>query len=148
MASPAPESNIADQIEARARERPWAVACIDAGTPLSFGRIDAAVHRTAARLQNAGVGPGTVVGTTLGQSALHLVVVLAVARLGAVSVTLRPPLTPEERAAVALRYGVRFVIREQGLPGTPVGDEILVDASLLDPQPAGFVRVPSANASG
>lgn len=148
MALPPPESNIADQIEARARERPWAVACIDAGTPLSFGRIDAAVHRAAASLQAAGIAAGAVVGTTLGQSALHLVIVLAVARLGAVSVTLRPPLTPEQRAAVAVRYGVQFVVREPGLPGTPVGVELLVDASLLDPQPGGLVRVPSADASG
>lgn len=148
MAVPVPEINIADQIEARARERPWAVACIDEGTPLSFARIDAAVQRAAARLRDAGVGPGTVVGTTLGQSALHLVVVLALARLGAVSVALRPPLPPEGRAAVARRYRVQLAVREAGLPKTPGLGEFLVDGSLLEAAGGAVPRVASASAAG
>ncbi len=87
------EPNIADRIDARAREHPWAVACIDDGRVLSYAAFSDAVHRAAAQLQAAGVGPGTVVGTTLGQSALHLAAVLAAARLGATSIALRPLLS-------------------------------------------------------
>lgn len=142
------EPNIADQVEARARECPWAVACIDAGRPISFRQFDAAVHRAAARLRASGVGPGTVIGTTLGQSALHLVVVLAAARLGAASVALRPPIGGERRAAVARRYGVQLVVREANLPSTDAGGELLVDASLLEPAAGVVERVESAAAAG
>lgn len=143
-----PETNIADQIEARARERPWAVACIDAGTPLSFARIDTAVQRAAVQLRDLGVGPGTVVGTTLGQSALHLVIVLALARLGAVSMALRASMTPERRAAVAGRYRVQLVVREARLPDTPGVAELLVDGSLLEAVSGAVPRVASAPATG
>jgi len=143
-----PEPNIADRIDARAREHPWAVACIDDGRVLSFAAFSEAVHRAAAQLQAAGVGPGTVVGTTLGQSALHLVAVLAAARLGATSIALRPPLSVEQRSAVARRYGVGLVVREPSLGATPVGAEVLVDGGLLEPSKSAAPRTDCAEASG
>lgn len=142
------ETNIAEALEARAREHPWAVACIDGNTPLSFARLDAAVHRTAALLKARGVEPGMMVGTTLGQTALHLVAVLALARLGAVSVALRPPITPEQRAAVARRYGAAVLVRTADQPGTPGVAEILVDPSLLEPAQGALPRVPAAEITG
>lgn len=56
------------------------------------------------RLRDEGVAPGEVVGVSLDQSPLHCAVLMALARLGAVSMPLHPGTSPEQRGRLAKRF--------------------------------------------
>ncbi|MCE3256088.1 MAG: long-chain acyl-CoA synthetase [Nitrobacter vulgaris] len=103
-------TNVADSIARHARERPWAVAIIDSTGVIHYRTFDALVWAAAWHLRNAGVRPGDVVGLALPHSALYLVAVYALARMGAGSVAL-PPSDPKPlREALARRFGVKSVV--------------------------------------
>ncbi len=102
--------NVADIISRHARERPYAVAIIEGDNIVSFAKLERAIWTAAAHLRRAGIGPGDVVGLTLPHSALFLVALYALARIGAVQVSL-PVYDPQPmRAAYAGRFGVKWVV--------------------------------------
>lgn len=102
--------NLAVVIGMHALSRPHAVALIDDGRLVSYAMLAAAIRSAAAALQSAGVGPGDRVGVSMAQTGEHLVTLLALARLGAVSLPLHPSRQPAARRALCTRYGVGLVV--------------------------------------
>jgi len=99
--------------------------------PAFLGRDGGATYRdlralvgSAIRgLDRAGVKPGRIVGVEMPQSPVHVVVLLALARLGAVALPLPWASDPAEKAALARRFGAHSVIsghERGGVAGLPV----------------------------
>jgi len=93
--SGAPE---ADPLRRWAREAPSAIALEGGGLRWSFEELDRVTDRTAERLASGGVGPGDRVGLLLEMSPDAVILLLAIARRGAVAAPLSPGLTPPEVA--------------------------------------------------
>lgn len=109
--------NVCDYIANNAANRPNAVAMEDSGRSISYRELDGQVRRTAAHLRDLDVGVGTHVGLCLKDTADHFVTMLAVWRLGAISVTLdwRAPLLERERSAAT--FDVDIVVTEPNVDG-------------------------------
>jgi acyl-CoA synthetase (AMP-forming)/AMP-acid ligase II len=103
--------NVADALARWARETPFAVAIVEPRRILHYRALDAAVWRAAARLAADGFRAGDRVGLSLASnSALYLVQVYALARLGAVALLLPVDEPPDFRLGVARRFGLTAVI--------------------------------------
>ncbi|MFV2180092.1 AMP-binding protein, partial [Actinomadura sp. LOL_016] len=84
--------------EARAAERPGAVAVSFEGVSWTFGEVNARANRLARRLVECGVGPEQFVALALPRSADLVVAVLAVLKAGAAYVPMDPDY-PADRIA-------------------------------------------------
>lgn len=152
---PPGDETIADWLAQRARLTPQAVYCTYRGRELRCDELARDVESMAQRLVAGGVRPGDRVGLMMATDPLHLVVLLALARLGAVRVPvnvhlrgaplqhllaqLRPQLLladPEHRAvleATGARPPVRWrdelmaapVAADIALPPPPAADDIV-----------------------
>jgi acyl-CoA synthetase (AMP-forming)/AMP-acid ligase II len=111
-----------------ARSRPLAEALIDGAARLTHAELADAIARTATHLRALQVGAGTLVGVALGDHATHVVVMLALARVGAVMLPLDHRWTAGERERVAGHFGAALVLIEAGQPvaGMP---NVAVDAA-------------------
>src|SRR6476660_5842838 len=128
--------NVADALARWARETPFAVAILEPRRVLHYRDLDASVWRAAARLAADGVRPGDRVGVSLaGNSALYLVQVYALARLGAVALLLPVDEPPAFRLGIARRFGLAAVIGAD--EAARLGDLPLLrpDESCLAPGP-------------
>lgn len=77
---------------------------------LTYGELDRWSRHIAARLSDAGVGPGRPVVTALENSARHVALMLAVSRLGAVWVPLDPEQTDSELHGLVARSGAAHAL--------------------------------------
>jgi acyl-coenzyme A synthetase/AMP-(fatty) acid ligase len=103
--------NVASSLGRWAEETPFAAAIVERERILHYRELDAAVRRAAAQLVADGVRPGHRVGITLvGNSALYLVQIYALARLGAVALLLPSNEPAAFRLDVARRFGLAAVI--------------------------------------
>ncbi|MDF1584861.1 class I adenylate-forming enzyme family protein [Marinimicrococcus flavescens] len=129
--------NVADHLTRHAAERPCAVAAIHRDRLVRYGELDTLVWRMAAALRTQGLGPGDRVGVTVRQPVLHLVAMLALARLGAVQMGLAASEPVERRRSLAgrLRLAAVLVDQNDAAQGAP--------ALMLDPAwlKAGAVQV-------
>ena len=98
------------RIEAFARQAPGRPAFIRDGVPVRYGEVARLVRATAAQLARAGIAPGDAVGVTLDDTWAHILVSLALIRLGCrqVGLSARDPLPL--RAALAQRLGLVAVV--------------------------------------
>jgi acyl-CoA synthetase (AMP-forming)/AMP-acid ligase II len=118
-----PAMNVADTITRHASERPYAVAIIEADKIIHYATFERAVWAAAAHLRRSGIAAGDVVGISLPHSALYLVAVYALARLGAVQVSLPLFDPPPVRAAYARRFAVKWLLaanHDAALAGLPL----------------------------
>lgn len=106
--------NITEVIERRAAENPAAMALILADRVLSYRELVTAIHVVARVLLDRGVQPRQTLGVSMGQTALHLVTLLAIARIGAVAVPLHTSLPAARRVQVARRFNVSAVVSGRG----------------------------------
>lgn len=106
-----------------------AVACDD-GTPWSYGELREAELRCAHSLREAGIGRGDRVGMLLRNSVDYLVVYLAIARLGAISVRVNFRLTAPEIRFILEDSGSKLLLLDADLAHLvePIRDEIPVEA--------------------
>lgn len=104
--------NLTDLIGQQARVAPAADAIVHDGGVISFAELDALVTRFAARLAQAGVEPGRLVGVSLDAGPMTLVMALALARMGAVSVPLSPQRPAAWRTGECAQFGVAAVVAE------------------------------------
>ncbi|WP_151526063.1 class I adenylate-forming enzyme family protein [Serinicoccus kebangsaanensis] len=81
---------------ARARMAPGHPAVVDRGVTVSYGELESRVESLAGALLGAGVGRGMRVATLVGNSAEHVVLFFACARVGAALAPLSWRLTPPE----------------------------------------------------
>ena len=102
--------NITDILTEHAARRPDHPAIEDGGRIVTYAELDRLVDAAAAHLRAAGLVAGDVAGVMLPDSAEHLVLLLALARLGAVMVAIDGFLPPPERRQAAVAAGVRAVI--------------------------------------
>src|SRR6266404_5187713 len=115
--------NVADSLGRWATETPFAAAIVDRTQIIHYRDLDRAVWRAASWLRDNGVRSGDRVGVSLGDnSAVLLVVVYALARMGAVLMLLPPTEVLSIRLALARRFHLAAV----------VGDD---DAARLDNLP-------------
>lgn len=112
--------NIADAISAQARERPYGVAIVDSGRAFHYRTLDRAVWHAAAWLHREGVRAGDIVAISLSNSALHLVVILALTRIGAVQVGLQQGALPGAVEKQIRQFRYSCVVSDTPLPGQPV----------------------------
>lgn len=114
--------NIAEVIEQRAARQPAALALILPDRLISYAELAVAINAAARHLLAQGAQPGQVFGVSMGQTILHLVTLLALARIGAIGVPLHHALPAERRVLVAKRFNITAVLSgraEMELPGWP-----------------------------
>src|SRR6478736_4965244 len=93
--------NYADYIAVNARELPDKAALRDKTGALSYGSLDRLITQSALELSARGVASGEFIGVCLPDTAMHVVVLLAVARLGAVILPMDHRWTAAETARIA-----------------------------------------------
>ncbi|MER8105695.1 amino acid adenylation domain-containing protein, partial [Kitasatospora sp. NPDC094016] len=137
--------------EARAQERPDAVAVVCGESALTYGELNARANRLAHALIGRGVGPEHLVALALPRSAELVVAVLAVLKTGAAYLPVDPD-HPAARIAHLLddaRPALLLTDRRSGdLPGAESVDRLLLDtadlAGLPDTDPVVAVAPDSA----
>ena len=112
--------NITDILTEHAARRPDHPALEDGERIVTYAELDRQVDAAAANLQAAGLASGNIVGVMLPDSAEHLILLLALARLGAVMAAIDGFLPPPERREAAEAARVRAIITIRG--AAPVGD--------------------------
>jgi len=137
--------NIAEVVEHHAAIHPAAPALILADQMLSFRELATAIHVVARKLLDSGVQPRQMLGVSMGQTALHLVALLAIARIGAVAVPLHVAFPAERRMQTARRFNVSAVVSGRGdmqLPGLPfiALDGVNLGARVAPLSPSGTQR--------
>jgi acyl-CoA synthetase (AMP-forming)/AMP-acid ligase II len=106
--------NIALALEENAGRRASHPAIIEGDRTIPYSELDSLVRRIAGHLGDQGIGEGAIVGVCLRDSANHLMVLYAVARLGAVILPLDWRWTGPEKRRVAEYFGVALVVVEAG----------------------------------
>ena len=107
--------NFASIILQRALRYPEAVAIVEGEQVITYRDLERGVRLTAAALAGRGVGPGTVVGLASSHVATHLIVTLAIAQLGAISMPRGSGATVAEGLAPLRRAGVKILVGERPL---------------------------------
>ena len=113
------DKNVALALEENAARRPRHPAIIDGDETLTYLEIDIKVRRLAGHLTDLGVGEGSIVGVCLSDSSEHLMILFAVARLGAVILPLDWRWAAPEKLRVADFFQVDLAVVE---PGADIGD--------------------------
>jgi acyl-CoA synthetase (AMP-forming)/AMP-acid ligase II len=114
--------NLADVFADHARTRPHKPALVDGPRTITYGELDPLIRRTANHLRTLGAGPGVLVGSALADNADHMVVILALARLGAPLLPLDIRWTPVEKARVTEFFDAKLILREANDP--PIGGAV------------------------
>jgi len=111
-----PGTNLAAVQDGHARLRPGAEALIDGALRLTHAQLADSIARTASHLRPLGIAAGTLVGVALGDHATHVIIMLALARVGAVMLPLDHRWTAGERERVAQHFGAALILVEPGFP--------------------------------
>ena len=94
-----------------AQSKPAAPAVITGtGEIISYAQLGVLVSRMAGYFRTCDITPGQVVGISMSDNPLHLIVILALAQLGAVSLPLHPEIPAARRALAAQRFAAVCVI--------------------------------------
>lgn len=96
--------------EEQARRTPRATAVEAHDGDLAYGELDTRADRLARVLRSAGVGPDSVVGVFLGQSADRLVALLGIWKAGGAALLLDPSYPSERTAFVLADSGCRLLL--------------------------------------
>lgn len=113
-------TNIVESIFAHARLRPASAAIIAGRHIITYAHLPHLVGKIAHRLRERGVGPGDTIGVSMRHNPLHLMALLALAQVGAVSLPLHPAEPVERRLLAARRFGADRMLsgnRQFALPG-------------------------------
>ncbi|MFY9327363.1 MAG: class I adenylate-forming enzyme family protein [Georgfuchsia sp.] len=102
--------NVAQLVVERARLRPASPAIITHNQVITYGRLGVSIGVVASHLREQGVTPGQVVGISMGQNPLHVITLLALAQIGAVSLPLHIAVPQNRRALAAQRFGATSVV--------------------------------------
>ncbi|GAA3411783.1 amino acid adenylation domain-containing protein [Streptosporangium vulgare] len=88
-------STVLHEVARQVERTPGALAAIDPGSEITYGRLAARAGAVARALRDRGVRPGDVVGVALPRSADYVAVILGLWQAGAVFLPLDPALPPE-----------------------------------------------------
>lgn len=106
--------NLADLIASHAHNRPGDPALVEDGRTITYREAEQCVSALAGWLHELGVCEGSVVGLCLRDSADHLLMHFAVARLAAVILPMDHRWSMSEKHDVAYAFGASVVIQEPG----------------------------------
>ena len=115
MPDDVPSRTIPEVLRDAAARDPDGIWVRSDGGSLSFGAALAQVARTARLLRDAGVSRGDLVMVTARTTPPYLICWLALASLGAVTVSVNPRSAPAELAGLAGQTQPRALITDQGL---------------------------------
>ena len=104
------DKNIALALEENASRRGAHPAIIEGTRTITYRELDPIVRRIAGHLSDQGVGEGSIVGVCLPDSADHLMINYAVARLGAVILPMDWRWTEAEKRNVAEFFEVALIV--------------------------------------
>ena len=129
--------NIVDVIARHAAAQPHAMAILNSKRNLSYHELMAAVNNAARQLSARGVCTGQLVSLTMRGTPLNLILTLALARLGAISVSLTHGSGAQRRAQLAARLCVSHALHDgETKPFEREGTQFIQAApSLLEPRP-------------
>jgi acyl-coenzyme A synthetase/AMP-(fatty) acid ligase len=131
--------NLVDVIAANAMSVGGAPALVDRERIISYAELAQLIGRHAGLLQELGVQPKQRVALVLQDHADHLILLLAVASLGAAALSMNWRGKLEEKQAIAEAFAVDFVIHEpetrppRGFRAMPLDDEWHRRAGLATP---------------
>lgn len=112
--------NVFDAVEQQARARPHGAALVSAEQSLGYAEVVELSRRVAGALRQRGVGESDIVGVMLGNTLVHLLVLLGLARLGAVAVSLSPATNDSALQAFSARFRPRLILglaQDRQIPG-------------------------------
>lgn len=104
--------NLADQIALHGQQRPTHAALIQGETVLNYASLDHAVTQRAAWLQGRGIQPGDIVGVALKDTIEHVLMLLGIARAGAVILPVDCRWKPFEKQRVTEHFGAKLTMVE------------------------------------
>ncbi|MFG2043492.1 class I adenylate-forming enzyme family protein [Dactylosporangium sp. NPDC048998] len=153
-------SNFAETLRLQALRRAGREALVDGDARWTYAELDADVDRHAAALLSAGITDGDLVGVLGRNTATYVIELLALSRIGAISVPLNWRLHANEQAYVIDQAGITWLLYDDdfagdaahlaagtGVRGVANGERVVAGADrlavLLDGQPPG-VRVADA----
>jgi len=121
-------TDISEAVFFHARQRPDAVALIEGAERVSYGAFAPLVAAAAAHIRDLGVAPREVVGVVMPGTIDHVVLSLALIRVGAVPLELPMPQDGEGTMPIMLHFGVRRAFVAAGVrpPGATPPDGLLV----------------------
>jgi acyl-CoA synthetase (AMP-forming)/AMP-acid ligase II len=103
---------IPTQLRIHARQRPQKIAIIDRERTFTYAVLDRMIDYVAHRLVREGLGYGDLVGVALNDRAEHLVMLVALGRIGAIVLPLDARWPPGDIADVARKFGAVRVLHE------------------------------------
>lgn len=115
------QHNIAGVLANHARRRPSHPAIVSAEGTVSYGEVDLFVRQRASFLMQLGIGPGDVVGVCLRDSAEHVLLLYAIAAVGAAILPLDWRWTSEEKIRIAKFFEADHVLYEAD---DPIADSV------------------------
>ena len=107
-------ANLAAAQDEHARTRPDAEALIDGALRLTHAQLAERIARTATYLRASRITSGQLIGVALGDHATHVIVMLALARIGAVLLPLDHRWTASEQERVATHFCADAALVEAG----------------------------------
>ena len=108
------DRNVAAWLDDHAIRRPHHAAIVERDTTITYGALAPRVRRTARYLGAQGIRAGDIVGVCLRDSAEHLLVMFALARLGAAILPLDWRWTAGEKSRVARSFAISRAVIEAG----------------------------------
>lgn len=120
-------TNITDAIFDHARVRPTAVAVVEGPTALTFRSFADLIAKATAWLAQQKIKPGNRVGVRMTNSADHLILSLALLRMGAVKFELSPNHTPKQLEAITRKFSLTELFVEPPMKTYRGARAIVVD---------------------
>jgi acyl-coenzyme A synthetase/AMP-(fatty) acid ligase len=116
--------NISDAVFEHAEKRPDGIAVIDGGSTLTYGALARLVGKATVHLTDIGIAGGDKVAVGLVTSTDHLILSLALMRIGAVTVECHPYLPAQEHQNIVRKFGVgTFFYEADAEPPRGVGSQ-------------------------
>ena len=125
--------NLIDKFLQAVAINPAAPACLFNGQAISRGMFHQLTCKVAIELHTQGIGPGDTVGVSMDHSPLHLATLLALARLGAVSLPVHPKTAGPAVKRLMERYGAKRLIRLKDAVAPKGVESICLDAITVEP---------------
>jgi acyl-coenzyme A synthetase/AMP-(fatty) acid ligase len=108
--------NVYQKVIEAANQNLAAPAFISAQGCLNYGQFISLIAFAAKELHHQGVAKGDVVGVMLPYVPLHAAVVIAIAQLGAVSISLNKDMPALEMARRVKRFSIKHIVRTADMP--------------------------------